>query len=371
MWTTYPNGPREIALIKGAIQQAYHTLYSVRRWSWYNRRATIVTSAPIITGTISYTASTRELNFSEDIGSFDGRFYRIRIGSSSYGIDGAIGSSVGYLVENDAPVSNIASGTSYELYRAEYNLPTDFHQVINVYDSDNSYPIRITDRSYTHVYDARQASTSSTPVMASISNTSNGYGIMSLVFSPPPSESRTYNILYRARPTPLELFEYKTGTVTTSLGSNFISGTGTVFTSFHELKVIRFSPNGSSFPSGLIGNDDDNYTIRAEEGFVDAVGDGTSITTVDEVGRTLTDVKFSISDPVDIDLGVMKDAFLRCCEWKFSILADMDAKKISLCESNYNTSLILSMENDNRSPLGMNESSGDQWYKNRSVRTVD
>jgi hypothetical protein len=134
--------------------------------------------------------------------------------------------------------------------------------------------------------------------------------------------------------------EYKTGQVVGQAGGTAITGTDTKFTSKMVGSVLRFG-TVKNLPDGVEG-----LYPHEEERIVASVESDTSLTVDAVLSSAHSQVKYRISDIIDIEPGAMLEAFLAYCELRMSILLkDTDSgEKQDL----YAGSLRLAMQSDNR-----------------------
>ena len=135
--------------------------------------------------------------------------------------------------------------------------------------------------------------------------------------------------------------DYKTGTIVTTASSAVVTGTSTAFTSDMKGSVIRVGTSTDN-PSGI-----DGLNPYAEERVIISVDSGTQVTVDSGMDSAASVVKYRISDPIDIDDGVMYEAFMAYCELRLSMLFKDD--DIPLKEDIYTGSLRMAMQSDNRS----------------------
>ena len=216
----------------------------------------------------------------------------VRIGNVSYEVAEYKTTTIITLTENSNPGADVAAGTAYSLYRDSYPLPTDFLNLDTPNVSDN-----VGGLGYVHPNEWLNAGQSNqsqgTPNLYTIMGDPNYMGALAIFFYPPPDSAYTVPTMYNRAPRPLILDEYSTGTATTS--STTVTGIGTAWTSNMAGAMIRFSSGTLNVPTGLSGP----YPYYMER-TVMSVESATSLTIDSTPGETLTGVKYSISDPVDI-----------------------------------------------------------------------
>lgn len=332
---------RNARLAKMACQNAYRDLCNRRVWRWYTRRKTISTSASV-NDTATYVASTRTWTFTTALPS-DAERYRVIHSGNHYSISSVTGANTAVSPIENAPSSNISSAESVTLYRNAYFLPIDFRKMRGLYDVDSELGIPIIDDAVQQADSLLFYDTPDWPRRAALRNTGEVYVGLELVFSPPPDAERTYDVMYEAEPRALKILEENAGTCTVS--SLSVTGSGTAFDSSMVGSVIRFTTSTTDAPTSLEGyissdNPYDEYRV------ITAVASATSLTIDEAVSGTYSGTKFSISDPLDIDVTSMYTCLLRMAEVEYGRLSG--APDLSTREQLASRELERAKENDNR-----------------------
>ena len=112
-----------------SIESAYREFADSATWAYLQMHARITTVAPYLTGTIAYTHSTRTVALTG--GSFPSwaAYAILKIGDLLYRVESMTNSTTLILDANLNPGANVASGTSYTLFRDAYSLPADFRAI--------------------------------------------------------------------------------------------------------------------------------------------------------------------------------------------------------------------------------------------------
>ena len=341
---------RSLRMARRAVQESHRSFPRKHKWSYYERQGQIHTIASQSAGTITYVHSggtnEREITLSGSTWPEPGdlHLYKILINQRQYDIDERKSDTVLTLTSKSNPGSDVAAGASYTLFKSKYALPSGFRRMAN----DGGEPVAISRGfrlSYVDPSDllAIQVGnqTPSQETNYTIWSAGEFLGSSVLEIAPPPNRDETYDFVYEAggRNPTLRSDRYITGTATTN-GTTTVTGTDTVWSSSMVGCVIRFAAVGSdSPPSGLAFGLDDNALPYEVQRVVTSVASATSLT-LDAAVTTLSGVKYSISDPIDLDPLVMQEAFLRECESKFSRVSSRDDRneraseaKISLTEA--------------------------------------
>jgi hypothetical protein len=212
-----------------------------------------------------------------------------------------------------------------------------------LYDVDSELGIPIIDDAVQQADSLLFYDTPDWPRRAALRNTGEVYVGLELVFSPPPDAERTYDVMYEAEPRALKILEENAGTCTVS--SLSVTGSGTAFDSSMVGSVIRFTTSTTDAPTSLEGyissdNPYDEYRV------ITAVASATSLTIDEAVSGTYSGTKFSISDPLDIDVTSMYTCLLRMAEVEYGRLSG--APDLSTREQLASRELERAKENDNR-----------------------
>jgi hypothetical protein len=146
-------------------------------------------------------------------------------------------------------------------------------------------------------------------------------GGQAIRFTRSPSLAETFDYPYYRSPRPLRIYSETAGTVSIAADGVTVTGAGTAFTSRHVGSVIRIGLDGTNIPTGLDG--DHPY---AEEQVIKSVESATSLTVQSTFSQALSDVKFRISDPIDINVQTMLSVFRRLCEKALIFNKNMQGK---------------------------------------------
>lgn len=302
-----------------AVDNALVRLPAQADWSYYNRRAMLRTQDPYSTGTIAYTHSTRQVTLTGGTWPSWAAFGRIRIESQNYDVESRSSDSVIVLPEGENPGANVAAGASYVLSRNEYVLPDDFLKVGTLFDQASMYPLEYLSADEAQAMQGLFNSTGY-PEWYTIRRSANHVGRRVLVLAPVPSGARNYEFSYGARPLPVRIREFAARTCSTS-GTTVTFVAGTVLPSDITGSIIRFSSSGDQLPTSKYGRLDTSgeavFNLPAAEAMVyERTGDTTL--TADRTLPTLTNVRYVISDAIDIEPITQQDAFIALMESEFA-----------------------------------------------------
>lgn len=335
-------GEDNVRMARGAVQDAYNEFPAIHQWAYLFARGRCNTVVPQTTGTIAYTSSTRTVTLTGATWPSWVLQGVLVISNIPYQISTNPSSTTITLTPQACPAADIAGGTGYTLYQDSYPCPIDFvsaDEIVNIINSlDLEYEHPSTWLTLQRVYRSP-----ATPRTYTIMGSSTQYGEMSMRFYPPPDAVYPLDYIYKRRMRPLVYSEVTAGTVATTNGSTTVTGSGTAFTPDMVGGVIRFTVAGSKeSPTGVEGENPFSYE-RTIVGYTSA----TSITIDADPGITSTGIKYSVSDPLDIEEGAMLSLFWRECESKIRLKRRMNPAQGEL--QFYAEAMERAMEADNRS----------------------
>lgn len=297
-----------------AVRNVYRDAPSAHAWSYLKRRGIIITSASYSTGTVAFDftggASERLVTLASGTWPSWARYGTLIIDSQPYKVESRVSDSLLTLDSVTNPGADVASGTSYTLYRSQYPLPNGFRRIGVVVDLSSSEELLYVPPDQVMEWHVGESGPS-TPSTWTIRGLRGDYvGQRAIEFQPPPTEAKTYHYLFANECRELGLPpETEDGTVTVSSGSTTVTGTSTAFASGMVGAVMRFSPSTLNKPTNLAGSNP--YTHQA---LISAYTSATAVTIDTAPSATLTAVKYTVSDPIDMDAGTMLTWFLKACE---------------------------------------------------------
>jgi hypothetical protein len=342
---------------RAAVLKAYRDLPYRHDWSYYYRQRLLQTVASYSTGTCVYDhsggASERLITLTSGTFPSWAAFGRIIIDSVHYEVDTYESSTTLTLREDSNPGSDLSS-SSYELYRSAYPLPSDFRRLCRLWDVEQQRGVAMVDQHEQHTALQIFYDTPDTPWQATIRAVRDYYAQKHLVFGPPPSTIRTYDILYEAAPRQLSIDEYSAGTVVITADDATVTLTSGTFPTNCVGSVIRFSSSATP-PSNHLGSLDNTDNPFVEQGVIKSRTSSTAVELEAVASQSLSGVAYVISDPLDIAPGPMLTALMHAAEAEFCQRAGRKdtMQKMQLAHQ----SLIHAMEadrdsvNDNRRHL--------------------
>lgn len=337
---------RSYRFARRATFEAMRDLAQAHHWSYLYKQDWINTVAPYETGTIEYdhTGGTYERQLTLTDGTFptwaaDGT---IRISNVDYVIARRVDDNIAQLDIRQNPLADVAAGTSYTLYQDRYVLPADLWTIDHLVPDDSwGEPEFVHPREW--LSHKRYSETASNyPIEYTVMGSNDYQGVMEAAFYPYPDSARTIAFIYSRRPRRVTVEGSSVGTVSVSANSATVTGTDTAFTDAMVGSLIRLSSTSNELPVGRSG-----ANPFAVERSIIAVGSGTSLTLDQVVDSAYSGVKYMISDPIDIDVGVMGSALYRCAEAHLGRMLRLSDRK--QLDADYGMALIRAKEADSRS----------------------
>lgn len=345
------DGSRSMRMARRAVDTALRDLPRQARWAYYDRVFSFLTTASQTSSTITYdhTGGTYERMVTLASGTWptDARYGVLKIGDAKYRVAERKSSTVITLHEYDNPGADAAAGTTYTWYRDAYPLPVGTTVIKAVQDTSNNHELRISNPADDFAAKLYYYDTPDTPWVCSQRSSGDWLGESDLILGPPPSGAVVYNVRFEAMPRPLRTERLRSGdgvTVTTS-GTTATASSAT-FLDKHLGSVIRFG-TASEYPSGRFGfRSDDNDNYFAAERVIVGITSSTVAVLDQAIDTEVSAVKFTISDPIDIETGVMATALLRACEAEYGRMT-MREDRLELQE-NARRALLRAMEFNSR-----------------------
>lgn len=295
-------------LVRRATRNAVTRVAAAHPWGYLEEHQRIVTNAPYTTGTLAITNGSTTVTLSG--GTFP-----------SWAAHGEL------VVSGDAPAYPVASrdsdtqltlvtafqettvtAASYSLHRLAYDLAADFREGVQVYQEDNQALEYISPNEWLRRHRSDPASDGD-PVAYTIMGSAETDQRMAVRFYPAPDAAATFDVIGVRWPRDLKV-NYATGTVAATADSTSITGSGTSWDSDMVGAVLRIG-DASNIPNGA-----DGTNPYAEEHVIAAVGSTTGLTLETAADDTHSDVKYRISDPVDLDVRVCLEVLHRAVEWE-------------------------------------------------------
>lgn len=354
---------RDAKSYRRAADEALRDLVNLRQWSSYVRHGRLSTVASYSTGTISYdhTGSAYEREVTLTTGTWPewAAFGVLKIAGVRYTVATRESSSIITLAADSNPGADVASSTTYLLYRDSYPCPADFGKMLSpLIDATNHREI-----GHVNARDAlrntRLYGTTGEPTGFSLVGSSDYFGTSSFEITPPPSSAKDYDYLYLRRPRPLRIEAVNDGTVTITANQQTVTGSGTAFTDALIGSVLRVSASTSVAPTGRYGS-----SPYDQERVIVDVTSATALT-VDAAWETSrSGVKYVISDPVDVG-DYLLNAYKRGIERALSHLRGKEDRTVSEQQYLAEVARAASAEPRNEAPRGVGGGYAMSWQEAR------
>lgn len=338
---------RAVYMARRAVQDAVTILGNERDWNDLLRFFNFATSAEYETGTITYDhtggANERLVTLASGTWPSWAASGTVLIDDVPYHVEQRLSDTTLTLQTWSNPGEDVASGTSYKIYREHYPLPADCNGVALIDRIDN-YDPRYVDPARFHA-EKNTTETTGEPRIFTIAPHPVQSDLPSIWLFPAPNTSQAFQTLCRRRPSKLSVLDSNAGTVSVSAGGSAVTGTGTAFTSEMAGGVLRFG-DANNIPNSL-ESPENNYVEEAE---ILLVNSATSITLAAPVTNTFSGVKHRISSRIPYDAGALETAALACAMWKYTGLMQQDPAERTKAWQEWNAALkAAAFEESNKS----------------------
>jgi hypothetical protein len=318
---TQSRNPR---LARRAVDNAYRDLVTNENWSWYESAFMLLTDASYSTGTVAYTHGTRTLTLTGGTWPASAAYGMIRVSNTTCKVQSRTSDTELLLLPGQNPGADIAAGASYEWYRDTYYLPLDFQKISDPIDEASPWGMPgLFHVSPTDLYRYQRQSFSvpdgSVYYTITRDQRTSGYAI---VLANPPSAARNYSFQYVRAPRPLRVQEYSAGTIDVTAGSTAVGGNGTTWLDEHIGCVLRVSGNASDLPTSPYGNIEGTYNQAWATRLVAARSSGADLTADVAFDETKEGVRYSLSDPLDIEWQTLGNYFQRLMEYHYAVASN-------------------------------------------------
>lgn len=322
-----------------AVRSAVRVLALENPWTYLLRHDRLAVAAPFSTGTVSYTHSTRIVQLSA--GSFPDWAGRgsLYLGGVTFEVKSMPSSSTLELSPTSNPGIDVAAGTGFVLYNDCLALPADFMQGDRFYEHTTRKALEYVPPA--DFFQNRQTQQlSGVPQFYSFLGDRDDATRMMVRLTPFPSAAVNLDYTYLRQPREPLFDSYVAGTATSNATTTVTIADGTL-TDAMVGSILRMAFSGApSIPETAAA--EPQWFERMALGYpyiyerrIEAVS-GANLT-VDSAVPALTDVKYQISDPIDVEPNVMRRAFLRCAEWQLGLL--MKAEDVDRLEAAYQAEL--------------------------------
>lgn len=297
-----------------AAQEAYTALAIRHAWNYYWTLGRINTVAPYSTGTVAFDltggATERRLTLTGGTWPAWAAAGYVTVNEVTCQVERRVSDTVLTLAAASCPTDDVAAGTSYQLARDTYPLPSDFVAMDDVVSGVNGEPI-----DYIHprrwATDARHVPVSQ-PRCITLVGSSTTNGALQAVLAPTPDAAYRIDFTYRRRPRPLFFEGPMAGLVTVAASGTTVTGSGTAFKAAMVGSVLRLGGDNKTRPTGVRGGNP-----RVHEAVITAYTSPTSVEIESGPAEAADQVAFAVTDPCDIDDVGMTEYLFRELEFQW------------------------------------------------------
>jgi hypothetical protein len=287
--------------IRRAIHEAYRELGEAFGWSFLHKQGRVQLSALYSTGTVGYNSTTRVLTIASGSWPSWAQDATVRVGDIPCRVQTRTNSTSLVLDSMMNPGKVVATGTSHQIYPTCYTLPHDFLSMVQPWGEESWRTAKSVSYDRILALD-RYRQTSGSIRRFCVREVADLHGSLGLYIHPPSDAAQTLDFIYQRRGRALRYTGHdateRAGTISVT-AAGVVTGTETSFDStYMPGAVVRIGVDGTNNPTGL-----DGLYPYSDERIVASVASSTSLT-LDGTTTARTDVKYVITDPVDIDLSL-------------------------------------------------------------------
>lgn len=320
-----------------AINDALVALWAEHEWPWYSGSTALLLNTPYSTGTVTYVASTRTFTLTGGTFPTWAIYGTIRIGSEEARVTRRNSSTSITVEDGSAFTSDLASATSYTLFRGEYPLEGGLRKIANVYLEGRPHYLEYLPSLEFHF--RRNTAGGAVPRWYTVQKDRFSEGELVLCLWPYPDQEYSLRYQYMKTPTLPLVWSDTDGKVTVTSGDATVTGDSTAFeTNRHTGAVIRIGRDATNVPTSREGR---HYF--SDESIIESVTSTTSLEMVSTATYTRsTAVKYEISSLIDID-PIMREVFTQRCYLSLAARRGYDAQKTGIIRSGYQIALRSAM----------------------------
>lgn len=312
--------------VRMSINDALKELWGEHTWSWYQGQTVMQFDAPYETGTITFVYSTLRLTLTGGTWPTWAVYGTIRVGTKYARITKRISDTVVEIESGTSFIADIASATSFKLYRSEYPIAANIRKMSYLYVQESGY------RSMRYVPPSEYRSIipgalGNSPAFYTVQRDRQVLGGLVLVVWPFPNRAYTIRYSYIRLPYDVSVWGESTGKIACTADGNSVTGTGTAFESLHAECLLRVGRDALNVPTPRYGQ----YPYSHETRITD-VASTTSLTVEPVHEFTRSNAKYLISNLVDIDEPIMRSAFTQQCFFELAKHEKMDDKSVAVID---------------------------------------
>lgn len=307
--------------VRRVIHEAYRELGGAFGWSWLHKHGRVQLKETYSTGTVGFNSTSRVLTLADGEWPSWAADATVRVDDIPCKVESRTNSTSLVLDSTMNPGQAVADGTSYQVYPTCYTLPHDFLNLIQPW-SESAWR-NAEEVSYDRMMALdRYRSTSGDIRAFCVRAVEDLHGSHGLYLHPAADEAKTVDYIYQRRGRELRYTGHDpaetAGTISVS-AAGAVTGTGTTFDSKMEGAVLRIGIDGTNAPTGL-----DGLYPYSDQRIIATYTPSASLT-LDGTTTARTDVKYVITDPVDIDLS-LANAMLACIRKRLAVQRNLKNK---------------------------------------------
>lgn len=292
---------KSAAVIRAAAE-AVQAIAQKHEWNYYRTSGRINCSTPYQTGTIEYdhTGGTYERQLTLTGGTWPtwASYGTVVIANVPYDVDRRISDTVVTLRVNSCPSDDVAAGTSYQIYRARYDLPDNYVSMHKPIMTSQYFILSYI--TYDQFLVRRNLNDGTgQPLYFTIAD--NGYGRSQIMMWNPPDQEYQLEFEYKRKPYLPVVVDESTGTVNLTSGSLDLTGNSTLFTAAMQGAVIRVSYDQKP-PTAF-----DSVNPPQFEQLIESYVSSTAMTLREAAAYTVNKRAYVISSRLDLMDGPMFD----------------------------------------------------------------
>lgn len=331
-----------------AVQLAYQSLATRHPWNYYWTLGRITTSAPYSTGTVEFDltggANERQLTLTDGVWPSWAAQGFVIIADKPYSVATRVSDTVLTLAEESSPAVDLNPDTTYKIARDSYPLPAGFVAGEEAAICSSSAALEF--RHPREWATERRFPDQGVPAWFSYIGDPLRRGQLRLVLTPAPDAAYPIDFLYRRAPRPLVYQAEANGLVSVAAAGVTVTGSNTAFKAAMVGSIIRLGADNKTGPTGLGGGNP-----RSHEATITAVASLTSLTIDAAPVDAYDQVKFAITDPVDVDEVGMLEYVHRECEMQWRTITRSSGGPLTTAKAEtteYNLAFTRAREADSR-----------------------
>jgi hypothetical protein len=362
---------RNYDLMLDAVMDAYRDFPKYHEWTYYQRISGISTEASYSTGTVAYSASTKQFTLTGGTWPTNAALGTVRIGTNFWDAWTRTSATVLTMDADFAPPSDIDAGTAFEWFRDSYQFPSLTRKMGRLIGGDGwCNVLRYVDpQEGLAISKSRYTPAVTNPLYWTIRADKRYLNSLSIVLIPPPASERSYRFHEEPAGQALTVEKLSEGTATVN-GSPTATRTVTfssavLDSALHLGCVLRLSSNGTTEPTGLRGASNTAgarvFNPYAAQRIITSVVSPTECTVDSDISVDYSDVRYTISSPLDIKYNSMLSAFWSLIAWEFKKNCFADGKMIGQAEHRFMDDLRFAQADDKQT-LFNEPISNNQYY---------